>query len=135
LTPVSNNKFPTLKKFLLLFFIALAAATIINLKYQYGFWLDNSAYNFFLASILLFILSMPILLIELIFTKGKKGVIALYINTVALAFFLSMFAGKYVSGFQAILSKDKANPIIEALEKYKSGNNKYPESLNDLVPN
>ncbi len=60
--------------------------------------------------------------------------ISKYIGILCLICFSTIMISRYVSDYQADLSKEKAKVIVEALEKFKSANNKYPNQLSELVP-
>ena len=52
---------------------------------------------------------------------------------IAIGLFVSSCRGHFGSAEEESI-KAQAKPIIEAIEKYKKDNGKYPENLSDLVP-
>ncbi|MBK8553367.1 MAG: hypothetical protein IPL53_20810 [Ignavibacteria bacterium] len=60
--------------------------------------------------------------------------ISKYIGILSLICFSSIISSRYISDYQVDLSKEKAKAIVDALEKYKSVNNQYPEKFSELIP-
>lgn len=113
---------------LIMFFIVM---NILSLKY--------SLMGFGVFVILMFILFILLGLFFLMtgileFYLHRNFRISKYIGFLALIFLSSIVISRYVSKYQTDMSKEKAKLIVEALDKFKSINNKYPDKLSELIP-
>lgn len=113
---------------LIMFFIVM---NILSLKY--------SLMGFGVFVILMFILFILLGLFFLMtgileFYLHRNFRISKYIGFLALIFLSSIVISRYVSKYQTDMSKEKAKLIVEALDKFKSINNEYPDKLSKLIP-
>lgn len=116
---------------LLMLIMIFIVMNILSLKY--------SLMGFGVFVILMFILFILLGLFFLItgileFYLHRNFRISKYIGFLALIFLSSIIISRYVSRYQTELSKEKAKLIVEALDKFKSVNNEYPDRLSELIP-
>jgi len=119
------------KKAIIVYLIFTVVAVMIDLKYRYVFWF-SSTYILLFMSIFSLIPVLIILSIELL--KTNRINVSKFSVMIPLICISGFLGGRYVSEFQAELSKESAKPIISALEKCRLAHNIYPSNLNELVP-
>lgn len=127
---ICNSHF-NFKNALIVFSIFSVVGIIIDIKYRYLFWFNSSFILF------LIIIASPILIVVAFgfegFTK-KRFDVSKFSILIPVACVVSIIGGNYVSEIQAGLSKKTAEPIINAVERYKTNYGQYPANLTDLIP-
>ncbi|MCB0727045.1 MAG: hypothetical protein KDD00_06245, partial [Ignavibacteriae bacterium] len=105
------------------FIISFIVLNIINLKYCFSFFVNSV--TILLLFFLIFGIVFSVFAIFEVYIKGKLR-ISSYIGVLSVVCLLTVFSGMVLAGFQADLSKHKAEVIIESLYKYKATHNEYP---------
>ncbi len=113
------------------FIISFIVLNISNLKYCFSFF-ENSV-TILLMFFVIFGVSFFLFAIFEVYFKGNLR-ISNYLGILSVVCLLTVFSGNFISGYQADLSKQKAEKIIDALNNYKNANQHYPDNLNILVP-